>query len=80
MKRKRKAMSLTLHEKAEKLLWICLVPILLTLVGIAVFAILHRGDPTVRPLVRELLHTVAFSAALAVGGALLLDFEIRKGE
>lgn len=73
-------MRLSLHKKAEKLLWICLVPILLTLIGIAVYAWYHCGDPTVLPLVRELLHTVAFSLSLAVGGALLLDFEIRKGE
>ncbi len=80
MKRNRKATRPVLHKKAEKLLWICFVPILLTLIGIAVYAWYFRGDPTVLPLVRELLHTVAFSVLLAVGGALLLDFEIRKGE
>lgn len=80
MKRNRRAHPLLLHKAAKKLLWLCLVPILLTLIGIAVYAYLHHGDPTVLPILRELLHTVAFSAMLAVGGALLLDYEIRRRE
>ncbi len=69
-----------LHKQAERLLLFCLLPILLTLGGVAVFAYGNRGDPTVLPLVRELLHTVAFSLVLALGGGLLLDLEIRRRE
>lgn len=69
-----------LHAGAVRLLKVCLVPILLTLCGIAVFAAWHRGDPTVLPLLRELLHTVAASLLLALGGGLLLDLEIRRTE
>lgn len=69
-----------LHRTAARLLWICLVPILLTLGGIVLLADWHRGDPTVLPMLRELLHTVAVSLVLALGGGLLLDLEIRNRE
>lgn len=69
-----------LHDAAQKLLCRCLVPILLCLVGTAVYGWYMRGDPAAVPILRELLHSIGISGVLAIGGALLLDCEIRLHE
>ena len=70
----------TLHARAVHLLWICLAPILLTLIGVAVAAHRLHDDPVAASLLFALLHTVARSILLAIGGALLLDLKIRREE
>ena len=69
-----------LHDRAAKLLCLCLVPILLYLCGAVWYGLRTLGDPVAMHLVRELLHSVGISALLALGGALLLDCEIRLRE
>lgn len=70
----------SLHAAAAKLLRQCLVPILLCLAGALLYAWYNYGDPTALRTLRELLHSIAISTVLAIGGALLLDCEIRMHE
>lgn len=80
MKKKTRIPLPSLHERAAKLLRRCLAPILLCLAGALLYAWYNYGDPTALPILRELLHSIGISAVLAIGGALLLDCEIRMHE
>lgn len=80
MHRKTRKSLPNLHDRAAKLLCLCLFPILLYLCGTVWYGLEMRGDPVAMHLVRELLHSIGISALLALGGALLLDSEIRLRE
>ena len=80
MKKQRDFSPPDLHAEAARLLYLCLIPILLALVGAVLYAWCTAGDPMAERILGELLHSIGVSALLAFGGGLLLDFEIRRQE
>ncbi len=69
-----------LQAPAERLLLLCYAAILVYLSFVCRYAWQTLGDLYARLFVREMLHSAAISAVLALSGGLLLDCELRYRE
>ncbi|MBQ5390710.1 MAG: hypothetical protein IIU58_07370 [Clostridia bacterium] len=79
-KNKQKYIVPALGLPARRLFTLCVGLILGYLPFVGIYAWCTMGDLTARVLVLEMLHSAAISAVLALGGALLLDCELRARE
>ena len=67
-----------LHKKASRLFSLCMSLIALYIIAVLVYALATFGSVSGELILFEMLHSVAISALLSLGGALLLDAELKR--
>lgn len=67
-----------LHAKATAIFRICFSLIALYLVATILYAVLTMGSSYARQILFEMLHSIAISALLSLGGVLLIDCELKR--
>lgn len=69
-----------LHIKARRIFRICITLVALYLVFATAYAWCNMGSAEAQNILFEMLHSAAISAFLSLGGALLIDAELRRAE
>ncbi len=67
-----------LHAKAARIFSICFSLIALYLAATALYAVFTMGSLNARQILFEMLHSIAISALLSLGGVLLIDSELKR--
>lgn len=67
-----------LCDKAIRLFKICMFFIIIYIVGTVVFSVVNMGSVSASVILLEMLHSIAISACLALGGVIIVDIDLTR--